>query len=289
VSNLNREVLLEVKEVEKRFRIRKRGLRVETLAANKVSFAVRRGENYGLVGESGSGKSTLANLIMGLESLDGGEIRYANQTIANSQGQSSFPYGEIQIVFQDPRSSLNPRMRVRDIVIEPLQRLSPAARQRLGSDEALMKLFHNVGLRPEQLARYPHEFSGGQRQRIAIARALVTHPRLVVLDEPTSALDVSVQAQVINLLKALQAELGLTYIFISHNLGVVRYFCDRVGVLYQGQLVEEGQTADVFSSPKMAYTQQLLAALPSVYGTTDKFREAKRHDGQVQRSKKDGR
>lgn len=276
MSNLNREVLLEVKEVEKRFRIRKRGLRVETLAANKVSFAVQRGENYGLVGESGSGKSTLANLIMGLESLDGGEIRYANQTIANSQGQSSFPYGEIQIVFQDPRSSLNPRMRVRDIVIEPLQRLSPADRQRLGSDEALMKLFHNVGLRAEQLARYPHEFSGGQRQRIAIARALVTHPRLVVLDEPTSALDVSVQAQVINLLKALQAELGLTYIFISHNLGVVRYFCDRVGVLYQGQLVEEGQTADVFSSPKMAYTQRLLAALPSVYGTTDKFREAKR-------------
>ncbi|OFW75811.1 MAG: diguanylate cyclase, partial [Alicyclobacillus sp. RIFOXYA1_FULL_53_8] len=257
-------------------RIRKRGLRVETLAANKVSFAVQRGENYGLVGESGSGKSTLANLIMGLESLDGGEIRYANQTIANSQGQSSFPYGEIQIVFQDPRSSLNPRMRVRDIVTEPLQRLSPAARQRLGSDEALRKLFHNVGLRPEQFARYPHEFSGGQRQRIAIARALVTQPRLVVLDEPTSALDVSVQAQVINLLKALQAELGLTYIFISHNLGVVRYFCHRVGVLYQGQLVEEGQTADVFSSPKMAYTQQLLAALPSVYGTTDKFREAKR-------------
>lgn len=269
---MNEEILLEVKEAEKRYKIRKRGLRVETIATNKVSFTVKCGEIYGLVGESGSGKSTLANLIMGLESLDGGEIRYAGQTIAKPKGKQPFPYGQIQIVFQDPRSSLDPRMCVRDIVTEPLRRLSHADRARLGSEEALVKLFHNVGLRPEQLDRFPHEFSGGQRQRIATARALITRPSLLVLDELTSALDVSVQAQVINLLKSLQAEFGLTYIFISHNIGLVRYFCDRVGVLYKGELVEEGKTIEVFDSPKIKYTQQLLAAVPSV------------HDGMVEES-----
>lgn len=267
---MSEAVLLEVVAAEKRFRIRKRGLRLENIATNKVSLAVRQGETYGLVGESGSGKSTLANLIMGLESLDGGEIRYANRAIAKPKRQLPFPYGEIQIVFQDPRSSLDPRMRVRDIVVEPLRRLRAADRERLGSEAALLQLFQNVGLRPELLGRFSHEFSGGQRQRIAIARALITRPSLVVLDEPTSALDVSVQAQVLNLLKSLQSELGLTYIFISHNLGVVRYFCDRVGVLYKGELVEEGETAAVFNTPQMEYTRQLLAAVPSVHdGTVD--------------------
>jgi ABC-type glutathione transport system ATPase component len=257
--------LLEVVNAEKRFVIKKRGLRVETVATDKVSFAVYPGEVFGLVGESGCGKSTLANLIMGLETLDGGEIRFRGKVIAQKGKSTGFPYGDIQIVFQDPRSSLDPQMRVRDILLEPLRTLSPGRRQKYGSEEALQTLVRQVGLRPDHLDRLPHEFSGGQRQRIAIARALITRPSLVILDEPTSALDVSVQAQVINLLKSLQKEFGLTYLFISHNMGVVKYFCHRVGVLYRGRLLEVGETDRIFSQPQEEYTKKLLASVPSVF------------------------
>ncbi|MBX6395326.1 MAG: ABC transporter ATP-binding protein, partial [Alicyclobacillaceae bacterium] len=226
---------------------------------------VRAGEVFGLVGESGSGKSTLANLIMGLERLDGGEIRFRGSPIAGGEKPVPFPYGDIQIVFQDPRSSLDPRMRVRDIILEPLRTVSPEKRREYGNDLALENLLRRVGLRPDHLQRFPHEFSGGQRQRIAIARALITRPSLVILDEPTSALDVSVQAQVINLLKDLQQEFGLTYLFISHNMGVVKYFCDRVGVLYRGRLLEVGETEQIFTRPREEYTRKLLASVPSVF------------------------
>ncbi|HHY67084.1 MAG TPA: ABC transporter ATP-binding protein [Alicyclobacillus sp.] len=256
--------LLEVADVVKRFVVKKRGLRVETIAADRISFSVRAGEVFGLVGESGSGKSTLAHLIMGLEEPDGGEIRFRGQILVGGGKRGAFPYGVIQMVFQDPRSSLDPRMRIRDIVLEPLRAVSPERRREYGNDEALVELMRRVGLHPDHLHRFPHEFSGGQRQRIAIARALITRPTLVILDEPTSALDVSVQAQVINLLKDLQQQFGLTYLFISHNMGLVKYFCDRVGVLYQGRLVEVGDADQIFTQPREAYTQKLLESVPSV-------------------------
>ncbi|MCL6577390.1 ATP-binding cassette domain-containing protein [Kyrpidia sp.] len=256
--------LLEVADVVKRFVVKKRGLRVETTAADRISFSVRAGEVFGLVGESGSGKSTLAHLIMGLEEPDGGEIRFRGQILVGGGKRGTFPYGDIQMVFQDPRSSLDPRMRIRDIVLEPLRAVSPERRREYGNDEALVELMRRVGLHPDHLHRLPHEFSGGQRQRIAIARSLITRPTLVILDEPTSALDVSVQAQVINLLKDLQQQFGLTYLFISHNMGLVKYFCDRVGVLYQGRLVEVGDADQIFTQPREAYTQKLLESVPSV-------------------------
>ncbi|ADG07422.1 ATP-binding cassette domain-containing protein [Kyrpidia tusciae] len=256
--------LLEMADVVKRFVVKKRGLRVETIAADRISFSVRAGEVFGLVGESGSGKSTLAHLIMGLEEPDGGEIRFRGQILVGGGKRGMFPYGDIQMVFQDPRSSLEPRMRIRDIVLEPLRAVSPQRRREYGNDEALVELMRRVGLHPDHLHRLPHEFSGGQRQRIAIARALITRPALVILDEPTSALDVSVQAQVINLLKDLQQQFGLTYLFISHNMGLVKYFCDRVGVLYQGRLVEVGDADQIFTQPQEAYTQKLLESVPSV-------------------------
>lgn len=255
--------VLTLHQVQKRFLVRKRGIRVETVAADQVSFTVRRGEVFGLVGESGSGKTTLANLVMGLEAPDGGEISFCGRVIASPGRRLLFPYGDIQMVFQDPRSSLNPRMRIRQILTEPLRAVSPERRARFGSEAALGELLRQVGLRPEHLHRFPHEFSGGQRQRIAIARALVTRPKLVLLDEPTSALDVSVQAQVIQLLQSLQEEFGLTYVFISHNMGVVRYFCDRVGVLYRGRLVEVADTEVLFSAPSHEYTRRLLEAVPT--------------------------
>ncbi len=270
--------VLEVKDAVKRFIVRKRGMKVDNLAVNHVSLSIRKGEIYGLVGESGSGKSTLAKLVMGLELLNGGEITYDEAVIAASGRKGKFPYGKIQIVFQDPRSSLDPRMRVRDIVKEPLRLLTSEKRDTLGSEHGLISLFHKVGLREEHLDRYPHEFSGGQRQRIAIARALITQPSVVILDEPTSALDVSVQAQVINLLKSLKNEQGLTYLFISHNIGIVRYFCERIGVLYQGELLEEGPAERIFSSPQHEYTKKLLASVPSIYDT---FPNSARTAGQV--------
>lgn len=263
----HQSILLEVAGAEKRFVIRKRGLRAESVATNQVSFVVRTGEVFGLVGESGCGKSTLANLIMGLETLDGGEIQYKGNVIASKGRANGFPFGDIQIVFQDPRSSLDPRMRIRDIILEPLRTVSAERRDKYGNQSALESLLKQVGLRSDHLNRFPHEFSGGQRQRIAIARALVTRPSLVILDEPTSALDVSVQAQVINLLKSLQKEFGLTYLFISHNMGVVKYFCDRVGVLYKGELLEVGDTEQIFSAPKADYTRKLLASVRFVFAS----------------------
>jgi ABC-type glutathione transport system ATPase component len=236
----------------------------EVRALRDVSLSVRRGESFGLVGESGSGKTTLTRCILRLEDVSAGRILFDGTDLATLKpAELRRLRARVQIVFQDPYASLNPRMSVRDILCEPMEihrdRLGLDARGRL---DRAAELLQRVGLGTQHLSRFPHEFSGGQRQRIGIARALATKPDFLILDEPTSALDVSVQAQVLNLLHELQAQLGLTYFFISHDLGVIRYICDRVALIYRGQLVEEGDTETVFRSPASDYARMLLAAMP---------------------------
>lgn len=254
--------LLEVAALRKTFVTSRRGKRAETTAADDISLEVSTGDAVGIVGESGCGKTTLANMIMGLERPDSGDIRFRGASLSGHGAR--FPYGDIQIVFQDPRSSLDPRMSVRDLLREPLTNLDKNRRRELGSEDSLRELMTRVGLRSQQLDRRSHEFSGGQRQRIAIARALITRPLLIILDEPTSALDVSIQAQILNLLRSLQDDYDLTYLFISHNLAVVRHLCNRVAVLSRGRVAESGPTASVFDAPRDDYTKTLLRAAPTL-------------------------
>ena len=235
-------------------------------ALGNVSLSVAKGECFGLVGESGSGKTTLTRCILRLDAPTSGRILFEGQDLATlSPVALRRLRARIQIVFQDPYASLNPRMSVHDIVTEPMvihrDVLGLSSRQRTDRAAELLAL---VGLGAQHLHRYPHEFSGGQRQRIGIARALATNPDLILLDEPTSALDVSVQAQVLNLLCDLQSRLGLTYLFISHDLSVIRYVCDRVALIYRGNIVEQGATADVFDAPQSDYARMLIAAMPEV-------------------------
>ncbi|MTT31196.1 ATP-binding cassette domain-containing protein [Terrilactibacillus sp. BCM23-1] len=233
-------------------------------AIKDISLPIYEGETLGLVGESGSGKSTLGKLLIGLEPPTSGDISYRNNLLWKKKRFMRPSPGEIQTVFQDPQSSLDPRMRVKQIILEPLNALPDQERKVKGSLERLHTLVKRVGLKIEHLERYPHEFSGGQRQRIAIARALVTEPSFIVLDEPTSALDVSVQAQVLNLLKELKQENQLTYLFISHNMSVIRYMCDRMAVMYKGEIVEIGETKSILNNPKHDYTKMLLSSMLKV-------------------------
>ena len=232
----------------------------QLIAVNDVSLSVEAGQTYALVGESGSGKSTLARMVVGLDRPTQGRILLNGSPFDPRDMQQR---RQIQMVFQSPYASLNPRWRVRDILSEPLRafglRDGQAAR-----DARVGELLEQVGLSASDGAAYPHEFSGGQRQRISIARALASEPKFLVCDEPTSALDVSVQAQVLNLLKQLQRDLGLTYLFITHDLAVVRSVAHRIGVLKQGVLVEEGEADQVFSNPAHEYTQMLLSAAPVI-------------------------
>ncbi|ADO44272.1 putative oligopeptide ABC transporter ATP-binding protein (plasmid) [Ketogulonicigenium vulgare Y25] len=233
-------------------------------ALKDVSLSVRKGSSLGLVGESGSGKSTLARCILRLDTLTAGQITYAGTDIhAISAAEMRALRARLQIVFQDPYASLNQRMSVHDIIAEPLiihkARFPMTASQRTAR---VLELLVQVGLGPEHLYRFPHEFSGGQRQRIGIARALACEPEFLILDEPTSALDVSVQADILNLLQGLQDRLGLTYLFISHDLAVVRYMCDEVAVIYHGEIVEHGPASLVLDAPQHDYTRMLLAAMP---------------------------
>jgi peptide/nickel transport system ATP-binding protein/oligopeptide transport system ATP-binding protein len=254
--------ILEVDHLRKTFVIRRHRRRIETVAADDVTLTVARGDALGIVGESGSGKTTLVNMVMGLEQPDSGHIRFRGEPLGRGH---RFPYGEVQIVFQDPQSSLDPHMTVRELLREPLAAAGRQRKRAEGDENRLRELLSRVGLRPEHLDRRSHEFSGGQRQRIAIARALVTRPELVVLDEPTSALDVSVQAQILNLLSDLQSDYNLTFLFISHNLAVVRHLCNRVVVLKAGRIVEAGSTQEVFDNPKAPYTRRLLDAAPVLH------------------------
>jgi ABC-type glutathione transport system ATPase component len=230
-------------------------------ALNGVSFTIEAGRSFGLVGESGSGKSTLARLVMALDRPSAGRVLLMGQDLhALPREQLRRARRDVQMVFQDPYGSLDPRQTVGRIVAEPLaaqgeHRLTERRRR-------AAEVVESVGLRPDDLGKYPHEFSGGQRQRIAIARALITRPRLIVADEPVSALDVSVQAQVLNLMQDLQAQFGVTYLLISHDLAVVHHLCDDVGVLWQGRLVEQGPPEKLFHAPAHPYTKALLAAVP---------------------------
>jgi peptide/nickel transport system ATP-binding protein len=232
-------------------------------AVNGVDLTIRRGETLGVVGESGCGKSTLGLAVMGLQSLWGGRIVFAGHDLgALGKAELRGIRRRFQVVFQDPQSSLNPRMRAWRIISEPLTVNASLASSELRSRAEVLAA--QVGLRREQLDRFPHEFSGGQRQRIAVARALALEPDLIVLDEPTSALDVSVQAQILNLLFDLQRQLGLTYLFISHDVSVIRHFCDRIAVMYLGQIVEIGPCQQVLDDARHPYTRTLLFSVPSL-------------------------
>ena len=257
------DVLLEARDLVKHFATR-RGLlgrqRRVVRAVDGVSFTLRRGKTLGVVGESGCGKTTMGRVILRLEDPTAGELRFNGVDVANLRGAEVKGYrSRVQMVFQDPSSSLDPKMRVGESVGEPLflHGWPGAAR-----DERVAGLLDRVGLNPSAASRYPHEVSGGQRQRVGIARALALEPEVIVADEPTSALDVSVRAQVINLLRDLQADLGIAYIFISHDLSTVRHVSDEVAVMYLGQIVERAPSEELFREPLHPYTRALLDAVP---------------------------
>ena len=232
-------------------------------AVDDVSFDVPKGKTFGLVGESGCGKTTTGKLILQLENPTEGQIFFQGEDVSKLSAAGMTEYRKsVQAVFQDPWASLNPRMRVKDIVGEPLQIATTMTKDQIAIKVG--ELLEEVGLNEYQSNFYPHEFSGGQRQRISIARALATQPRLLVCDEPTSALDVSIQAQILNLLKDLQEQLNLTILFISHDLPVVRQMCDRIGVLKEGKLCEISNSEDLFQKPKHKYTKELLRLMPKI-------------------------
>jgi oligopeptide transport system ATP-binding protein len=251
--------VLEVEGLVKHFPVRGIGATAVVHAVDGVSFSIGRGELLGLVGESGSGKSTVANCVMRLVTPTAGTVRLNGTDITHLSRRALRPLRRnMHMVFQDPYSSLDPRMTCGQIVAEPLD-VQGLARGR-DLDAQVVKLFDQVGLRDELRFRYPHELSGGQRQRVGLARALAVSPALLVADEPVSALDVSVQASILNLLRDLQQELGFSCLFITHDLATVEYLCDRVAVMYLGQIVELAQTAELFANPRHPYTQSLLSA-----------------------------
>jgi oligopeptide transport system ATP-binding protein len=257
------EPLLEVRGLERRFVLQRRfgkPSKIVTAVAG-ADLSVQAGSTFALVGESGSGKTTLARCVARLDEPDAGTIRFAGRDALAARGRELLQFRrDVQTIFQDPYASLNPRRRIGDAIAD-----GPAIHNLMAESERrnlVADLLRQVGLRPEHAARYPHEFSGGQRQRIAIARALALSPRFIIADEAVSALDVSVRAQILNLLADLQSERGLTYLFISHDLGVVRHFADRVAIMRAGQIVEEGETDRIFENPRHPYTQALLNAVP---------------------------
>ncbi|MEM9578594.1 MAG: ATP-binding cassette domain-containing protein [Pseudomonadota bacterium] len=260
------EPLLKVENLSVHFAMPRKtllGPRPVLKAVNDVSFEVGRGETLAIVGESGSGKTTTALAVARLVEAAAGSVRLEGQEVLSLEGQALRALREkVQVIFQDPYSSLNPRKRAEDLVREPLDNLTDKSDRE--KREIVDELFEAVGLRREQQRLFPHQFSGGQRQRIGIARALATRPKLVICDEPVSALDVAVQAQLLNLLRRLQKEFGLTYLFISHDLGVVQHVSDKVVVMYMGKVVETGDRLSLFNSPQHEYTKALLDAVPTV-------------------------
>ncbi|REE94366.1 peptide/nickel transport system ATP-binding protein/oligopeptide transport system ATP-binding protein [Paenibacillus taihuensis] len=255
----NNEMLLEVEGLKKYFDV---GNGKTLKAVNDLSFGIRQGETLGMVGESGCGKSTAGRTILRLYEPTAGSVNFQGQNIVKAKGSTLKALRrEMQMIFQDPYASLNPRWKVEDLIAEPIDihGLANGAKERKMQVE---RLLDRVGLRSEHARRYPHEFSGGQRQRIGIARALAVNPKFIVCDEPISALDVSIQAQVVNLLQDLQREMGLTYLFIAHDLAMVKHISDRVAVMYLGKMVELAESEELYANPKHPYTKALMSAIP---------------------------
>jgi peptide/nickel transport system ATP-binding protein len=263
--NSGSDLLLEVSELVKYFPV-KRGILIDrevdqVRAVDGISFAIPRGKTLGLVGESGSGKSTACRAVLQLIEPTAGSVRFDGREIAGLSRRQMRPLRrQMQMIFQDPYASLNPRKRIGQIVGDPLKRQRVASGSQLR--RRVQELLERVGLAAEHYNRFPHEFSGGQRQRIGIARALALQPKLVIADEPVSALDVSIQAQIVNLLNDLQDEFGLTYLFVAHDIGVVRHVSDRIAVMRDGKIVEEGSADQVCERPVDPYTKKLLSAVP---------------------------
>lgn len=232
-------------------------------AVDGVSLDIEEGKTYGLVGESGSGKSTIGKAIIGLERMTSGQIFYDGKDVTNVVRKRTSDYNRhVQMIFQDSLSSFNPKKRIYDILAEPLhnfEKLSPTEEK-----QRILELLDTIGFSEDVLTKYPHEFSGGQRQRIGVARALASRPKLIIADEPVSALDLSVQAQVLNYMKRIQEEYGVAYLFISHDLGVVKHMCDDLAIMYRGRFVEYGNKQDVYKDPRHIYTKRLLSAIPAI-------------------------
>ncbi|MFJ7970498.1 ABC transporter ATP-binding protein [Psychrobacillus sp. NPDC096389] len=247
----------------------------QVTAVDGISLEFEKGKAYGLVGESGCGKSTTGKSIIGLEKITSGSIIYEGKNVThNRRGRGSSYNRDIQMIFQDAHSSLNPRKRVKDIIAEPIRnflKLSPDEEKR-----RINELLAIVGMNEDAKLKYPHEFSGGQKQRIGIARAIACNPKLIIADEPVSALDLSVQAQVLNFMKDIQQELGLSYLFISHDLGVVKHMCDHISIMYKGRFVESGSRQDIYTNPQHIYTKRLLSAIPDVNPIDRKERKKER-------------
>lgn len=250
-------------------------------AVDDVSFSVGEGETFGLVGESGCGKSTLGRTLVKIYPATSGRILYKGKDIANLHGEEEKAFRkEVQMIFQDPYASLNPRMTVGEIIKEPMEihGILNSAKER---EERAAELLKTVGLKPDHIRRYPHEFSGGQRQRISIARTLALNPKFIICDEPISALDVSIQAQIINLLQEIQQEMGISYLFVAHDLSMVNYISHRIGVMYLGHLVEVGEADELYGNPIHPYTKALLSAIPIPDPDVAKARSRIRLEGEL--------
>ena len=274
--NYNAEPLLTVKGLKQYFKVNS-GYTVK--AVEDVSFKIYAGETYGLVGESGSGKSTIGRSVIRLYTPTAGTIQFNGTDISGklSKAANQSLRTQMQMIFQDPMASLNPRKKVEDIIGEGLDihHMYKNAQER---DQKIKAILKKVGLAPEHASRYPHQFSGGQRQRVGIARALIMNPKLIIADECISALDVSIQAQVVNLMKDIQQETGTAYLFIAHDLSMVKYISDRIGVLHLGHLLETGTTEEIFENPVHPYTRSLLSAIPSPNPAVEKKRVAESYD-----------
>ncbi len=250
--------ILEIKNLRKEF-----GTKKPIIAVDNISLTLQKGKTLGIVGESGSGKSTLGRIMLRLIEPTSGQITFNNQDLMQVKPKELRDLrSKMQMIFQDPMASLDPRMSVRELIKEPLDIHNIGSKQE--RNKAVEDIAEKVGIAKSALEKFPHEFSGGQRQRISIARAVINKPDLIVADEPVSALDVSIQAQILNLLKELRNEMNLSFIFISHDLSVVKYFCDEVAVMYLGNIVEYAPTSELFAAPKHPYTQALISAIPQI-------------------------
>lgn len=273
------EKLLEIKNLKQYFNVGKAN---EVRAVDDISFDIFKGETLGLVGESGCGKSTTGRTIIRLYDATGGEVLYNGVNVHGKKSKAELKEfnRKMQMIFQDPQASLNPRMKVSDIIAEGID-IHGLASSKEDRMNRVIELLETVGLNKEHANRYPHEFSGGQRQRIGIARALAVEPEFIIADEPISALDVSIQAQVVNLMKKLQKEKGLTYLFIAHDLSMVKYISDRIGVMYFGKLVELAPADDLYNNPIHPYTQSLLSAIPLPDPNYERNRKRKTYNPKV--------